>query len=439
MSGAEMADTILDIEPSALQDGVIWVGTDDGLVQLTRDGGATWHNVTPKAMPNWARVATIDVSPFSAATAFAAGDGHMLGDETPHLFATHDYGSTWRSISGDLPRNVFVRVVRQDPKNPNLLYAGTQRGMFASWDGGRHWHSLRLNMPATAIYDIQIHPTANDLIVASHGRGVWILDDITAVQQYFPAIESAATLFAPRATLRWSRFAPINTFESGLPSNEFAGPNVAYGALLTYSLPREDKKASIDILDSSGHLVRHLDGKAVPHKAGVNRTAWDLAENGPTKWHGTFVANQGPNSGAEVLPGSYRVRLNANGVRKEQTVIVKQDPRDTLTPDQMMARYEFLKALYRQFSNVDEWLNAIEKRTARGERSARLLAFRRKLTYDPRNAEDLNGPPGLRERLGDLLGRMSGNYAPPTQPQLDEASALHAIYTALEREYKSLH
>jgi photosystem II stability/assembly factor-like uncharacterized protein len=439
MSGAEMSDTILDIEPSSVQNGVIWIGTDDGLIHVTRDNGVTWHNVTPNAMPAWARVSTVNASPFNAATAFAVGDGHMLGDESPHIFATQDYGATWRSISGDLPRNVFVRVVRQDLKNPNLLYAGTQRGMFASWDGGTHWHSLRLNMPATAIYDIQIHPVANDLLVASHGRGVWIFDDLTVLQQYTPSITQSVTLFAPREALRWSRFAPINTFESGLPTSEFVGPNVAYGALLTYSLPREDKKATIDILDASGHVIRHLDSKAVPHKAGLNRTAWDLAENGPTKWLGTFPGNRGPSTGPEVLPGKYTIRLNANGTHKEQTVVVGQDPRDTLTLEQMRSRYEFVKTLYGELSTVNAWLNAIDKRTKRGDRSPAVLSFKRKLTYNPRNALDLSGPPGIRERLGDLIGRMGGNYAPPTQPQLDEASALRQIFETLSAEYRSLY
>jgi hypothetical protein len=390
-------------------------------------------------MPQWARVATVDAGPRQAGTAFAAGDNHMLGDDGPHIFETRDYGATWRSVSGDLPGNVFVRVVRQDPKNPNLLYAGTSRGVFASWDGGTHWHSLRLNMPATAIYDIQIHPTANDLIVASHGRGVWILDDLTPVQQYTAAVDNALTLFAPRPAVRWSRLAPINTFGTGLPSSEFAGPNVAYGALLTYSLPRDDRKASIDILDAAGHVVRHLDGKAVPHKRGINRTAWDLAENGPTKWHGTYQDNQGPGAGPEVLPGTYTVRLNANGARKEQTVVVKQDPRDNLTSEQMKARYDFLKELYGEFSTVDSWLNAIDGRMKRGEHSAALLSFRHSLTYDPRNAEDLSGPAGMREHLGDLIGRMSGNYAPPTQAQISEAAVLRAQFNELASEYRALH
>ena len=434
MSGAEMADTILDIEPSSVNASVIWVGTDDGLAQVTRDGGAHWSNVTPSGMPHWARVATVDASPYSAATAFAAGDNHMLGDNSPHVFATHDYGASWRSISGNLPRNVFVRSVRQDAKNPNLLYAGTSRGMFASWDGGNHWQSLRLNMPATAIYDIEVQPQANDLLVAAHGRGVWVLDDLTVLQQYTPSVAKAVTLFAPRETFRWSRLSPVNSFEDGLPSNEFLGPNVDYGALLTYALPKADKRASIDILDGSGRVIRHLTGKAVPHEAGINRTAWDLDTEGPAKWHGTFEFNQGPSTGPEVLPGTYTVRLNANGTHARQTVVVKQDPRDTLTAEQMKARYDLLAELYSWYGTADTWLNEIDKRVMRGDHASALLTFKRKLTYGPRNAEDLGGPPGFRDRLGDLIGRLSGNYAPPTQSQLNEAAVLRGMFEALQRE-----
>jgi hypothetical protein len=291
-----------------------------------------------------------------------------------------------------------------------------------------------LNMPATAIYDIQIQPQANDLLVAAHGRGVWVLDDLTVLQQYTPSVGQSLMLFAPRETLRWSRFAPVNTFESGLPSNEFVGPNVPYGALLTYSLPKADKHASIDVLDENGHVVCHLSGKDVPHNAGINRTAWDLNSEGPAKWHGTFEANQGPSSGPEVLPGTYTVRLNANGARAEQTVVVKQDPRDTLTAEQMKARYDLLHELYAEFGATDTWLNAIDNRVKHGDPSPALRAFKRKLTYDPRNAEDLGGPPGFRDRLGDLVGRLSGNYAAPTQSQLDEAAALRAMFEQLKAQ-----
>ena len=347
MSGAEMADTILDIEPSSQAPGVIWVGTDDGLIQLTRDGGAHWRNVTPPGMPHWARVATADAGVFDPGTAFAAGDNHMLGDNSPHIFATHDYGATWSSISGDLPGDVFVRSIRQDGKRENILYAGTQLGVFISWDSGIHWHSLRLNMPAAAIYDIGVQSWTNDLIVATHGRGVWILDDITALQHPNVLLQQSITaLFPLRKTYRWSRFAPINAFETGVPSNVFYGPNVAYGALITYSVARQDRSASIEILDAQGHIVRHLNGDAVPHKAGLNRTAWNLTENGPVKWKGTYAINQGPADGAEIVPGTYTVLLTTARATQQQSVVVEKDPRDPQTIDQMQARHDFLSALF---------------------------------------------------------------------------------------------
>ena len=224
-SGAETSDTILTIAPSPVDNATLWVGTDDGLVQLTRDGGMHWANVTPHAAPYWGRVATVEASRQNAATAFIAVDNHMLGDDSPHLFATHDYGATWRSISSDLPNDLFVRSIRQDPENANLLYAGTRRGVWASWDGGGHWRSLRLNMPASAVYDIEIQPQRNDLLVATHGRGVWVFDDLRPLQQLSSTTSSTVTLFAPRDAYRWWQWSPINSFtDNTLPSNIFQRP-----------------------------------------------------------------------------------------------------------------------------------------------------------------------------------------------------------------------
>jgi photosystem II stability/assembly factor-like uncharacterized protein len=435
MSGAETSDTILDIEVSKLADGVIWVGTDDGLVQLTRDGGAHWSNVTPASFPHWGRVATVDASPVDAATAFAAVDNHMLGDDRPYLFETTDYGAQWRSIDGDMPRDLFVRVVRQDPHNPNLLYAGTQRGVWASWDRGRHWQSLRLNMPATAIYDIEIDTNTNDLIVAAHGRGVWILDDLSAVQH--PANPARLTLFPIRETYRWFQSPPVNSFGASLPSNEFVGPNVDYGALITYSLPRAARSVSIEILDSHGRVVRHLHGKTdVPDRAGLNRAAWDLQEDGPVQWTGTFEENRGPKEGAEVVPGTYTVRLSVDGVTRQQDVVVLQDPRDNLTTAQMQLRHDTMARLYDELGGVDAMLNGIDKqlKSANAARRAALLAFRARLTYNPRNVEDLAGPAGLREKLLDLIGRIgSTSFQPPTQTQLDVAAQLKSEYDYVRR------
>ncbi|HEY9180567.1 MAG TPA: hypothetical protein VIO32_07590, partial [Candidatus Baltobacteraceae bacterium] len=266
-----------------------------------------------------------------------------------------------------------------------------------------------------------------------HGRGVWVLDDLTAVQQYTPSVNRTLTLFAPRPAFRWAHFAPINAFQDGLPQGDFTGPNVDYGVLLTYALPKPDKHATIDVLDSSGRVIRHLAGKDVPHKAGINRAAWDLNVEGPTKWHDTFEFNQGPNEGPEVVPGTYTIRVNANGTHVEQTAVVTRDPRDPLTAEQMEARYDFMTELFREYSIADRWLNEIDKRVKTRHSTPALLAFKRELTYNPRNVEDLSGPPGFRDRLGDLMGRMSGNYAPPTESQINEANALRAMFDDLQK------
>ncbi len=435
MSGAEIADTILDVAPSPLDPGVMWVGTDDGLVQVTRDGGAHWENVTPPGAPQWGRVATVEPGVDAAGTAFVAVDNHMQGDNRPYLFATTDYGKTWTPIAGDMPGNLFVRVIRQDRKNPNLLYAGTQRGVWASWDRGAHWQSLRLNMPATAVYDLEIQPRANDLLVAAHGRGVWVLDDLTPVEAMASLTTNAVHLFPVWDTYRWWQWAPINSFEHGsLPDNTFVGPNLPYGALITYWLPSKLKPApTIDVLDAQGRVVRHLSGKNVPDQAGLNRTSWDLQADGPAKWLGTFKDNQGPEEGPPVVPGTYTIRLHAGAASQDQTVVVKGDPRDPQTPEQYQAAYQFLSALYDELDGVDKMLNAIDERLkgAGPAQTQALLALRSQLTYNPKNVEDLGGPVGVRERIMDLIGRVSStSYQVPTPAQLDEAAHIKSLYDA---------
>lgn len=441
MSGAETGDTLLDVNPSKLADGTIWTSSDDGMVHVTRDGGTHWSDVTPKALPHWARIPTIEPGHFSAATAYIAAENHMLGDERPYIYGTDDYGATWNDLSGDLPRALFVRSVREDPTNRNLLYAGTRRGVFVTYDRGRHWHAMRLNMPATAIYDLEIQPQANDLIVASHGRGVWILDDLRAVRALASGLPQGVTLYQPRTTYRMWRTTPVNTFTGPppLPSNAFIGDNVDYGALLTYYLPRADKHAKIEIVDPSGRVVRHLSGKAVPAKPGLNRTAWDLNEDGPVKWKGTFKQNQGAETGAEVVPGTYTVRLLAGGTTVTSTVEVKADPRDKTSIDDAKARHEYLAQLFDEMSSVDMMLNDIDARLkhATGTQARELRALRERLTLDPRNVEDLSGAQ-LRERIGDLIGRVGSSFQAPNEPQTREAAAVHAEFTAVVAAYRSL-
>ncbi|MGA8534700.1 MAG: hypothetical protein WB615_11370 [Candidatus Tumulicola sp.] len=443
ISGAETSDTILDIETTKLASGVMWVGTDDGLVQLTRDGGTHWSSVTPASAPPWCRVSTVEPGHYSAATAYAAIDCHMVGDDRPHLYLTDDYGTTWRSIVSNLPADRFVRSVREDVRNGNLLYAGTQRGMWISFDRGNHWESLRLNMPATAVYDIEIQPITDDLLVASHGRGLWILDDLRPLQELRSA-ESAAsvTFFAPRDAFRMWQWAPVNAFLDGtLPDNEFVGDNPEYGALLTYYLAKAAvHRPTLDIVDARGRVIRHIDGEAVPNTAGINRTSWDLSEDGPERWLGTFKENRGPEQGPEAVPGTFTVRLNVDGRTAEQTLRVLPDPRDKATQQEYALRHDFLAAIDDELGAVDKMLNQIDARMKRGDsnQAAALRAFVAKLTYNPRNVEDLGGPPGLRDRLIDLGGRLGTSFQAPTAAQAAEAADLHALFETISAQYAQL-
>ncbi|MBV8281955.1 MAG: hypothetical protein JO347_07825, partial [Candidatus Eremiobacteraeota bacterium] len=358
-SGAEFYDTILYLATSKLDSGIIWAATDDGLVQLTHDGGQHWRNVTPpeSLVPPWGRVTGLDPGPLSAGSAFIAVERRLLGEDRPYVLRTDDYGATWRSIAGDLPPDQFVRAIRQDPKNSNVLYAGTNRGVFVTLDGGAHWHSLRLNMPASAIYDLEIQPEANDLVVAAHGRGVWILDDLTSVQRFADVQPAGVTLFPVRDAYRTWQWSPVNTFtDPKIPPNEYAGDNPPGGALITYYLARAPRQATITILDSLGRPVRHLQGDDVPKHAGMNRASWDLTEDGPVKWTSTFKENQGPDTGAESVPGAYTVQLTVDGVGKSQSLVVKIDPRERDTLDAAQRRHAALAELFADLSGVDTML-----------------------------------------------------------------------------------
>ncbi len=442
-SGAEFYDTILSLATTKLDAGIIWVATDDGLVQLTRDGGQHWRNVAPpeSLVPPWGRITGLEAGRFSAGAAFIAVERRLLGDDRPYVLRTDDYGATWHSIAGDLPPDQFVRAIRQDPKNSNVLYAGTNRGVFVTLDGGAHWDSLRLNMPASAIYDLEIQPQANDLVVAAHGRGVWILDDLTALQSLATARASEVTLFPTRDAYRMWQWAPVNTFtDPKIPANEYAGDNPPDGALITYYLARAARQATITIFDSLGHTVRHLSRDDVPKHAGMNRASWDLNEDGPVKWTSTFKENQGPDTGAEAVPGTYTVQLTIDGVSKSQSLVLKMDPRERETLSAAQRRHAALAELFAELSGVDTMLNQIDARlkAASPARAAALRVFKLRLTYDARNIEDLNGPAQLREGLLDLISRLSTSFQAPTAAQLSQAAEYRKEYAALTAAYQNL-
>jgi photosystem II stability/assembly factor-like uncharacterized protein len=278
-TAAEFHCTILAIAESPVKAGVIWVGTDDGNVQVTKDGGKTWTNVVAniKGLPPNSWVPNIDASHFDAGTAYVAFDRHQDDDFSPWAFKTTDYGQTWTSIKSDLPVKGYVHVVREDPKVKTLLYCGTELGIFASWDGGGHWVSIRNNIPAVAVRDIVVHPRDNDLIVATHGRGVFILDSAAALQEIATAKANDVFLFDVREATRYQMWGK----DSNLGQKTFAAQNPPSGALIDYYLKADlNGPVVITVADKSGKPIRTI--RSTANKAGVNRVVWDLRYDPPT-------------------------------------------------------------------------------------------------------------------------------------------------------------
>lgn len=348
--------TILTIAPSPLDEGLIWVGTDDGNIQVTKDGGATWKNVTPPEVSVWSTISIIEASHFDAGTAYAAVNRNGLDDLRPHIFRTNDFGQTWRETVSGIRDIDFVRSVREDPVRKGLLYAATEEGVYVSFDAGDHWHSLRLNMPVVAIHDLAVEQ--DDLIAASYGRSFWILDDVSPLRHlstHFNA--SAPLLFAPRAAIRVRR---DENQDTPLPPEVPAGRNPPDGAILHYYLP---ERAAIDIqlqiYDPAGTLIKSYTSAAIPPEKekddpfiapywiahpqplsaekGMHRFVWDLRYSDPPAIHAQSPYNYPiaaivgatplPPQGPLVMPGRYEVRLKLGEQALRQPLEVKMDPR----------------------------------------------------------------------------------------------------------------
>ena len=377
-TAAEFHSTLLTIAPSTLDSNVVWTSSDDGLVHVTRDGGKTWtksfENV-PGLKPN-AWLATIEASHFDAGTAYVTADHHQDDDYSPYVYMTTDFGKTWRSIRGDLPdRAWWTHVIREDPRNRNLLYLGTEAGVYASWNRGVNWVSLRGELPVVPVRDMQIHPRDNDLLLATHGRGLYILDDLTPLQKLAEAQADDAMLFDPRTAIRWTLW----NRDGNLGQRTYAGQNPPNGAVLSYFLKTQPKdEVNIEIADVTGALVRRF--RRVPDEPGVNRITWDLRYEAPAGGGGgrgnrgaaapaaptdTSLAAVrerrraasserggageeenffGP-SAAGVLPGTYQVTLIAGGKRHTRPLTVQADPRIEMTPVQLVAQHDAARAV----------------------------------------------------------------------------------------------
>ncbi len=351
-------DAINTFSPSPVADGEIWAGTNNGLIQLTRDGGATWQNVSPAGLGAFSQISIVEASHFDAGTAYAAVDRHEENDFRAHFYRTHDFGRTWQEISAGIPEGSFARVVREDPARRGLLYAGTETAAYVSFDDGDHWTSLRLNMPVTSVRDLVIH--GDDLVAATYGRAFWILDDVTPLRQIDRAVmTSQSVLFRPEKALRVRL--DLNQ-DTPIPPEMPAGQNPPNGAIIDYylgSAPRGEVKLAI--YDAAGQLVREYStadsaqaasepppnvpdywiGHPQPltRDTGMNRFVWDLRYAPPPVLRHEYPISAlyqntpGLPLGAIVVPGDYRVRLTVNGRTLEQPLTVAMDPRVDVSTD----------------------------------------------------------------------------------------------------------
>ncbi len=442
---------IYTIAPSPLKAGALWVGTDDGLVWRTDDDGAHWRNVTPKALTPWSKVGGIEPSHFSTEVAYLAIDRHRLDDDRPYIYRTTDGGAHWTPITDGLPANAFVNVVREDPLKRGLLYAGTERGMFVSFDDGAHWQSLQQNLPMTSVRDIDMH--GNDLVIATHGRGFWIMDDVTALRQMHGVRPGRATLFRPALAYR---VRPAGFTGTPFPKDEPMAANPPLGAYIDYVLPAHvNGPVTLTVRDARGDVVRRFSSAdplpsrnpatlayapewviLPPHLAttpGMHRFVWDLRypSQGPGR-PGKPVAD-----GVWAPPGRYSVTLHVNGKTLRQPLVVAPDPRVKLSQAAYLREFRLARTVEAEkvragaalaqaaplVHALDRRLDALKDRPALHARVAdlreRLITVSGvTLVHDPRN---YTGPPprrtdslyALTRRLGTLLVAVDGADADP--------------------------
>ncbi|HEV2642909.1 MAG TPA: hypothetical protein VGT98_09390, partial [Candidatus Elarobacter sp.] len=454
MNGPEIYATIFTIAPSPLDAQVIWTGSDDGLAYVTRDGGKTWTQVTPPGLPKFARISMIDASHHQPGTAYLAAKNYLLDDRAPYVYATHDWGRTWTKIVTGIAATDYAHVVREDPARAGLLYAGTEHGIHVSWDDGAHWRSLALNLPDVQVSDLVVE--ANDLVIATHGRSMYVLDDVAPIREMNTSVASAPLhVFAPKVATRR-----------------------VDDAVIQYSLARQADTVRIDILDRAGRVVRTFTGGGparsdsarakgdsasatgaaakpdtiitptgceTPRRrggrgarptgaAGLNRFTWDLRYPGATTFECNIIWSGSPETGPLAVPGQYQIRVTAAGTSVTRPLTVRMDPRlHGVTAADLQQQFDLAMKIRDAVSAADTAVirirhvrsaianrvakaNAPELTSAGNAVSAKLLAIEEEL-YQVRNRsgqDPLNFPIKLNNRLAALESHVESGEARPT-------------------------
>jgi hypothetical protein len=474
-TSVEYYGTIFTIAESPEERGVLWTGSDDGLVHLSRDGGKSWTNVTPKDMAPFTRVSLIDASPHKPGTAFVAANRYQLDDLRPYLWCTDDYGATWRRIDAGITETQFTRVVREDPERADLLYAGTERGVWVSFDGGGSWRPLQQNLPAVPVHDLVVKD--GDLVAATHGRGFWILDDLSALRQYTgDSPQGPAKLYRPR-----------DAFRTGTAS-------------VWYWLEKANQPVTLEVLDSTDHVARRFTSEAdsatradslavearldslerlgvsrasgrelvereakeqeasdetpkpprpprVPAKAGLNRFDWTLEADPATGFEG-MVLWAAELNGPRVPPGRYTVRLSTAGQQQTAPLVVRKDPRSRASDADLAEQYALLvqirdrtSAANAAVAEIRRLKRELDDRRSRAPKAkaaglerlatpfiARLDAIEQEL-YQVRNRssqDPLNYPIRLNNQIAALAGVVASAEAKPTTQSRDVFNRLSA-------------
>ena len=498
-TGAEVYCTIFTVAESPIRKGLIWAGSDDGLVHVTHDDGKTWDDVTAglKGVPEWATIGCIEPSPFDADTAYVVVDAHRLDDPKPYLFKTTDAGKTWAALSAKLPQDVYLRVVRADPKRKGMLYLGTERGLAFSTDDGATWRNLKLNFPTVAVSDLLVKD--DDLVVATNGRSLWVFDDLTPLREMGPAVEAKDVyLFPARPAYRY-RYS--GSLEEGAPAGGFENP--PQGAILHYFLKKPAAEVVLEVLDNMGNRVRKLTSKKkeveeketeeetgeegdysekkkekppLPTAAGLHRVVWDLRYEGAEVIKKAKLDGGEPKVGPLVNPGTYTIRLTADGKTETGKIEVRLDPREAAGPTagvteavpnplvgqldrqlklaleirdditRLTRTVEQLRAVKKQLTDRDDLLKDDDKAAALIRASKDFLAKldaleekfhnpRAKVSYDILAQK---GGARLYSQLASLFETAKDADGAPTEGQREVFKEQAALLEQYEREWKEL-
>lgn len=471
--GVRWYPCITTVSESPRRPEVLWVGTDDGNLQVTRDAGKTWRNVADRVpgVPRGTYVSRVVASRHAAGRAYVTFDGHRSNDFNVYLFMTTDYGATWKPIANGMPQNNgTVNVIREHPRNPNLLFVGTEYGAYVSFDRGAHWHRLKSNLPTVPVDDIAIHPRENDLIFGTHGRSIWVLDDITALEELNDKVLSRGLhLFDIRPATAWR----LSQHKGSTGHKRFIAQNPPYGALITYYLKSqvgEKEKVKITILDPDGKVIRELEGKKEP---GIQRANWDLRYASPVEptpeqreaiARGRFwAAPRGP----RVDPGDYTVKIAVGKTEVSKTVQVEEDPDISISAADRAARRQALSELYELYKTADGG-----EKTVKGLKSSLTKALESWKKPDApkipekiqkaaealaKQVDEIHGkfmrperglgaagprlvytPPPLPQRVRDLLNAIDGYTALPTPQQAEQIRVLSQLLGETMEELKQL-